>query len=76
MNSSRRELSFLTLVESARILRVSQRTLHRMIKQKRMPALKVGGQWRIRESQFRRWVEHKENLTSEQLRLTAPEVKG
>ena len=64
MRSSLRELSFLTLGEAARILRVSQRTLHRMIRQKRMPALKVGGQWRIRESQFRKWVKHKENLVS------------
>ena len=64
MSSNRRKLSFLTLAEAARILRVSQRTLHRMIRQNRMPALKVGGQWRIRESQFTKWVEHKENLTS------------
>lgn len=64
MSNSRRELSFLNLAEAARILRVSQRTLYRMIRQNRMPALKVGGQWRIRESQFTKWVEHKENLSS------------
>lgn len=64
MSSSRRELSFLTLGEAALIVRVSQRILHRMIRQKRMLALKIGGQWRIRESQFTKWVEHKENLTS------------
>lgn len=54
-------LRFLTLSEAAEILQVSRRTLLRMIQQKEMPAFKVGGQWRIRESQFRKWVEHKES---------------
>ena len=59
------QLSFLTLTEAAAILQVSKRTLLRMIQQKEMPAFKVGGQWRIRESQFRKWVERKENVVSE-----------
>jgi excisionase family DNA binding protein len=32
-----------------------------MIQKKKVPAFKVGGQWRIRESQFRKWVEQKES---------------
>lgn len=56
------ELRFLTLAEVASLLQVSKRTLLRMIQQKKLPALKVGGQWRIPESRFRKWVEHNENL--------------
>jgi len=36
-----------------------------MIQKKDVPAFKVGGQWRIRESQFRKWVEQKENGDTE-----------
>jgi len=58
------ELRLLTLEEAAEILQVSKRTLLRMIQKKEVPAFKVGGQWRIRESQFRKWVEGKENEIS------------
>ncbi len=59
MSNGHAELRLLTLGEAAAILQVSKRTLLRMIKRKEVPAFKVGGQWRIRESQFRKWVEHK-----------------
>ncbi|NIM20774.1 MAG: helix-turn-helix domain-containing protein [Candidatus Latescibacteria bacterium] len=55
----------LTLSQASQILQVSKRTLHRMIQQKEIPAFKVGGQWRIRESQLNKWVEDKEHLNFE-----------
>jgi excisionase family DNA binding protein len=58
------ELRFLTLAEAAIILQVSKRTILRMIQKKEVPALKVGGQWRLRESQLRRWAEEKENVVA------------
>ncbi|TMA09809.1 MAG: helix-turn-helix domain-containing protein [Deltaproteobacteria bacterium] len=63
--SAFQELKLLTLSEAAMILQLSKRTLLRMIQQREVPAFKVGGQWRIRERQFRRWVEQKESLLSE-----------
>ena len=65
MNDEHIEFRFMTLAEAAKMLQVSKRTLLRMIQQKEVPAFKVGGQWRLRESQFRKWVEHKENRVSE-----------
>lgn len=65
MNHERDELRLMTLTEAAAILQVSKRTLLRMIQEKDVPAFKIGGQWRIRESQFRKWVEQKENLLSD-----------
>lgn len=65
MTNNHEELRLLTLGEAASILQVSKRTLLRMIQEKEVPAFKVGGQWRVRESQFRKWVENKENLASE-----------
>ena len=61
MGNTQEEFRLLTLEAAAEILRVSKRTLIRMIQKKEVPAFKVGGQWRIRESQFRKWVENKEN---------------
>ena len=64
MANSDQELRLLTLQTAAGILQISKRTLLRMIQKKEVPAFKIGGQWRIRESQFRKWVEEKENGNS------------
>ena len=67
MSIDHAELKLLTLAEAAAILQISKRTLLRMIQQREVPAFKVGGQWRIRESQFRKWVEDKESLVSDEI---------
>jgi excisionase family DNA binding protein len=54
-------IRLLTLDEAAALLQVSKRTLQRMIKINQLPAFKVGGQWRVRETQLRQWVEHRES---------------
>jgi excisionase family DNA binding protein len=56
-------IKLLTLAEAATILKISKRTLHRMIQHRQIPAFKVGGQWRILESRFQEWVEVEENST-------------
>ena len=56
------ELEAFTLQEAALMLQVSTRTLQRMIRQGRLPALKVGNQWRIRKNQLRKWFEKNERL--------------
>ena len=53
-------ISLLTLAEAASLLHVSTRTLQRMIRSRDLPALKVGGQWRLRESQLAEWIEGRE----------------
>jgi len=60
MNENLDSIRLLTLNEAAELLQVSTRTLQRMIHSGEMPALKVGGQWRVREAQLRRWVENRE----------------
>jgi excisionase family DNA binding protein len=52
-------IRFLTPAEAAALLQVSKRTLQRMIKLGQLPAFKVGGQWRVRETRLRRWVDLK-----------------
>ena len=62
MNANLDNIRLLTLNEAAELLQVSTRTLQRMIHSGEMPALKVGGQWRVREAQLRQWVENREGL--------------
>jgi len=54
-------IRLLTLAEAASILKISKRTLHRMIQHRQIPAFKVGGQWRILESRFQEWVQDEES---------------
>jgi len=61
MKKTDTSIRLLTLAEAASILKISKRTLHRMIQNRQIPAFKVGGQWRILESRFQEWVQEEEN---------------
>jgi excisionase family DNA binding protein len=58
-------IRLLTLSEAANLLQVSTRTLQRMIRSGELPAFKVGGQWRVRETQLKQWVESREGSIAE-----------
>jgi excisionase family DNA binding protein len=62
MDEKLENIRLLTLSEAADLLQVSTRTLQRMIRNGQLPAFKVGGQWRLRETQLLQWVENKEGL--------------
>ena len=61
MDQQLENIRLLTLSEAANLLQVSTRTLQRMIRNGELPAFKVGGQWRMRETQLRQWVENRES---------------
>lgn len=61
MENDREPFRFLTLREAAALLHVSTRTVERMIRLSQFPAFKVGGQWRVRESQFTEWIQERQN---------------
>lgn len=61
MDEQLENIRLLTLSEAASLLQVSTRTLQRMIRGGVLPAFKVGGQWRVRETQLRQWVKDREN---------------
>jgi excisionase family DNA binding protein len=61
MDEKLEDIRLLTLSEAADLLQVSTRTLQRMIRNGQLPAFKVGGQWRVRETQLRQWVENRES---------------
>jgi excisionase family DNA binding protein len=65
MDQKHENICLLTLAEAANLLQVSTRTLQRMIRNGELPAFKVGGQWRLRETQLRQWVENREGSVDE-----------
>lgn len=62
------QIRLLTLAEAAQLLHVSTRTLQRMISNSDLPAFKVGGQWRLRESQLTEWIERREGESARAVR--------
>lgn len=64
MENQLESLRLLTLPEAADLLQVSIRTLHRMIRKNDLPAFKVGGQWRVRESQLTQWIQCREDSST------------
>ena len=57
MENDLESLRFLTLQEAAELLQVSKRTLHRMAQRNKVPALKVGRQWRIQERELIKFIQ-------------------
>ncbi len=57
MKNTDGSIKLLTLSQAASLLKVSQRTLHRMIKKGEIPVIRVGRQWRILESRFEDWLQ-------------------
>jgi excisionase family DNA binding protein len=64
MESDLHTLHFLTLAEVAELMHLSKRTVLRLIQSKNFPAFRVGGQWRISETQLLQWIESRE-MTSD-----------
>lgn len=47
---------FMTVAESAALLRIGERTANKLVRSGRLPAVKVGNQWRIERRAFGAWV--------------------
>ena len=70
MDNHAHHLLLMTLEDVAELLKVSKRTVERLIRRKELLAFKVGSQWRINESQIRQWFERLQS-ESERLRRSA-----
>jgi len=46
----------LTAAETCRYLKISPRTLYRYIQDRRMPAFKLGKEWRFVRSDLQQWI--------------------
>ena len=61
----RRLTELLTIVDVQRVLNINSRTLYRLAKEGNVPAVRVGRQWRFRQSDLEAWLETK-SLHTEQ----------
>jgi excisionase family DNA binding protein len=50
-----------TLREVARYLKVTERTIYRLVAERRIPAFKVGGSWRFRQRDLDEWMRRQMN---------------
>lgn len=49
--------TFLTTEDLLGCLKVNARTVYRLIRSGELPAVRIGRQWRIRQSDFEAWLE-------------------
>lgn len=52
----------LTTDQVARYLKIDKFTVYRLVTQKKMPAFKVGNQWRFRKTMIDAWLMKHSNL--------------
>src|SRR5215217_6848907 len=62
METERKEEAFLSLSETARMLGVSERTIHRWIQDGRLPAYKPGHAYRFRMSEIEAFLEERRGV--------------
>jgi excisionase family DNA binding protein len=58
-------MELLTVEETASMLKLSPYTIREMLNQKKLPGIKVGRQWRIREQDLLRFLESGTATTTE-----------
>ena len=56
------EENLLNFDQTKKYLNISRATLYRLIQSKRLPASKIGNQWRFRKSRIDKWLLEHENL--------------
>jgi excisionase family DNA binding protein len=53
-----------TLYETAEILKVHPSTVYRLLKNKQIPAFKMGSDWRFNAESIERWIKEREQAES------------
>jgi len=56
--------NLLTAAEVAQYLKIKIETVYNLIRKADLPAAKIGGQWRFRETELTRWVEAQMGLSN------------
>ena len=56
--------NFMTTEEVATYLRVDKYTIYRLVTQRKLPAFKVGNQWRFKRTILERWLQRNMNMPS------------
>jgi excisionase family DNA binding protein len=65
----------ITLQQVANYLKVDRFTVYRLVTQKRIPAFKVGGQWRFKQAIIDSWLMQNSNMSEEEAPMTVSVVR-
>ncbi len=57
--------SVLTIKDVAEYLDVHPMTVYKYVKGKKIPAFKIGSNWRIRRESMQKWIEENERILGE-----------
>ena len=68
--------SIYTLREVAQYLKVTERTVYRLLASRRIPAFKVGGSWRFRLTDLNAWIERQTAPASNHRRTPRAAANG
>jgi len=55
----------LTVQQVARYLKVDKFTVYRLVAQKKLPAFRVGNQWRFERKMLEQWLKKNMNVSSD-----------
>jgi nitrogen PTS system EIIA component len=55
-------MELMTIEELMNYLKVSRRTIYEWLKQNRIPAIKIVGQWRFRKDKIDAWLEQQAHV--------------
>jgi excisionase family DNA binding protein len=56
--------NLLTIEQVAEYLKVDKFTVYRLVTNKKLPAFKVGSQWRFKQNMIDNWLEKNSNMRS------------
>jgi excisionase family DNA binding protein len=59
------EDNILTIREVAEFLKLTEKTVYRLVSEDKLPAFKVGGSWRFRRIGIEKWIKQQEKQQSE-----------
>lgn len=60
------DIEILTLPQVASFLKVTERTIYRLVAAKKIPAFKVGGTWRFSTADIQKWIAQQSAANEEQ----------
>ena len=64
MTSGAQYAAFLTTEEVLGCLKVNPRTIYRLIKSGELPAVRIGRQWRFRQTDLDAWIDRQRTAAS------------
>ena len=65
-----------TLREVADYLKVTERTIYRLLSERQMPAFKVGGTWRFRRAELDMWITERSVAEAEPAQAAVPKSRS